>query len=109
MTKSKVAKTHRSHDDAVVDMLRNDPTFATDYLNAALDEQEEAGGRETLLAALRQIAKAQGFSSIAEKAGVPRESVYRALSPSGNPRVSTLLAVLKATGLKLAVQPVVHA
>lgn len=109
MIKPKVDKTHRSHDDAVVDMLRNDPSFAIEYLNAALDEQDEIGGREALLAALRQIAKAQGFSSIAAKAGVPRESVYRALSPSGNPRVSTLLAVLKASGLKLAVQPVAHA
>ncbi len=97
-------KPQRSHDDAVVEMLRNDPTFATEYLSAALEEEHLEGGKEALLAALRQITKAQGFGAVAEKAGVPRESIYRALSPSGNPRITTLLGILKATGLKLTVQ-----
>jgi DNA-binding phage protein len=35
---------------------------------------------------------------------VPRESLYRALSPGGNPRFSTLYVILKAAGLKLAVR-----
>ena len=94
-------KPQRSHDDAVVEMLRNDPTFATEYLSAALEEEHLEGGKEALLAALRQITKAQGFGAVAEKAGVP---IYRALSPSGNPRITTLLGILKATGLKLTVQ-----
>jgi probable addiction module antidote protein len=104
MINKKPAKAHRSHDDAVIALLRSDPTFANDYLNAALQEQDLEGGKEAMLTALRQIAKAQGFNAIAEKAGVPRESVYRALSPNGNPRMTTLLAVLKGAGLKLTVQ-----
>jgi probable addiction module antidote protein len=97
------ATVSRPHDDAVIEMLRNDPEFANEYLAAALDEVSEPGGQAALLAALRQIAEAQGMSAVAERAGIPRESLYRALSPRGNPTIKTLLAVLKAAGLHLSV------
>jgi len=101
----KAAKTptSRPHDDAVVAMLKADPAFADDYLSAALDEAGEPGGQAALLAALRHIAEAQGMAAVAERAGIPRESLYRALSPRGNPTIKTLLAVLGASGLHLAV------
>jgi probable addiction module antidote protein len=102
-------KTSRPHDDAVVELLREDPTFADEYLAAALEEADQAGGREALLAALRHVAEAQGMAAVAERAGIPRESLYRALSPSGNPTVKTLLAVLDAAGLKLGVHRAVAA
>lgn len=95
--------TQRFHDDAVIEMLKAEPSFADDYLTAALDEVDEPGGQVALLAALRHIAKAQGMAAVAERAGVPRESLYRALSPRGNPTIKTLLAVLGAAGLHLAV------
>lgn len=101
-----MSKASRPHDDAVVELLREDPAFADEYLAAALDEAEEVGGREALLAALRHVAEAQGMAAVAERAGIPRESLYRALSPEGNPTVKTLLAVLHAAGLKLAVHRV---
>jgi probable addiction module antidote protein len=53
--------------------------------------------------ALRHVAEAQGMSSVAERAGIPRESLYRALGPRGNPTIKTLLAVLNATGQHLSV------
>ena len=93
----------RPHDAAVVDMLKADPDFADVYLAAALEEADQPGGQQALLAVLRQIAEAQGMASVAQRAGIPRESLYRALSPSGNPTVKTLLAVLGAAGLQLAV------
>ena len=96
-------KAARPHDATVVDMLRADPGFATVYLAAALEEADMPGGQSALLAALRQIAEAQGMASVAERAGIPRESVYRALSPRGNPTLKTLLALLNATGLRLGV------
>jgi probable addiction module antidote protein len=43
------------------------------------------------------------MSAVAERAGMPRESLYRALSPRGNPTLKTWLAVLNATGLHLSV------
>ncbi len=96
-------KLSRPHNEAVVELLREDPAFADEYLSVALDELNEPGGREALLAALRHIAEAQGMSVVAERAGIPRESLYRALSAKGNPTIKTLLAVINGAGLKLSV------
>ncbi|MDP2817538.1 MAG: putative addiction module antidote protein [Polaromonas sp.] len=93
----------RSHDAAVVDMLKADPEFADAYLATALEEADQPGGQTALLAALRHVAEAQGMAAVAERAGIPRESLYRALSPRGNPTIKTLLAVMGAAGLQLAV------
>ena len=80
-------KLSRPHDDTVVELLRADPAFADEYLSTALDEVNQPGGREALLAALRHIAEAQGMSTVAGRAGIPRESLYRALSTKGNPTI----------------------
>ena len=91
-----------SHDAAVVRELRKDPEFAAEYLKAALEEADEP---QVLLFALRYIAEARGgLAKVAKAAGVERESLYRALSQRGNPRLSTLVAVTKAMGLKLTVE-----
>jgi probable addiction module antidote protein len=87
----------------MVEMLKADPELADVYLATALEEATLPGGQFALLAALRHIAQAQGMAVVAEKAGIPRESLYRALSPKGNPTIKTMLAVLGAAGLQLAV------
>ena len=89
-----------SHRERLVAELRADPRLATEYLNAAAED----GDPRVYLAALRTVAEAEGMAKLARAAGVPRESLYRALSPGGNPRFSTLHAILRAAGLKLAVQ-----
>jgi probable addiction module antidote protein len=96
-------KASRPHDEAVLELLREDTAFADEYLSAALDEANLPGGREALLSALRHIAEAQGMTAVAERAGIPRESLYRALSARGNPTIKTLLAVVGAAGLRLSV------
>ncbi len=98
-----MSKASRPHDEAVVELLRKDPAFADEYLSAALEEAAEPGGKEALLSALRHVAEAQGMSAVAERAGIPRESLYRALSLKGNPTIKTLLAVVSGAGLKLSV------
>jgi probable addiction module antidote protein len=61
------------------------------------------GGR--FAPAMRQIAEARGgIASVAKSAGIQRESLHRALSSRGDPRLSTLFAVAKAVGLKLTVE-----
>jgi probable addiction module antidote protein len=80
--------------------LRADPQLAADYLNAAAED----GDPRVYLAALRTVAEAEGMAKLARAAGVPRESLYRALSSGGNPRFSTLHAILKAAGLRMAVE-----
>jgi probable addiction module antidote protein len=91
-----------SHADAIVRELRKNPEFAAEYLRAALEEEDEP---RVLLIALRRIAEARGgLAKVARAAGIQRESLYRALSTRGNPRLSTLVAVTKAVGLKLTVE-----
>jgi probable addiction module antidote protein len=91
-----------SHDDQMIRQLRSDPEFAAEYLRAALEDHDEP---RVLLVALRRIAEARGgVARIAKAAGVERESLYRALSANGNPRLSTLTAVTKALGLKLTIE-----
>lgn len=94
-------KTSVSHDDAVIRRLRKDANFAAEYLKAAL---EDADDPRVLLIALRHLAQARGIAKVAKAAGIERESLYRALSKRGNPRLSTLVAVTKAIGLRLTVE-----
>jgi probable addiction module antidote protein len=55
---------------------------------------------------LRRVAEAYGgLAAVAEQAGVSRESLYRSLSPKGNPTLKTMLAVLQAVGMRLSVEP----
>ena len=95
-------KTSICHDEALVRDLRENPDFAAEYLRAALEDEDEP---RVLLIALRRVAEARGgIAKVAKAAGVERESLYRALSTHGNPRLSTLVAVTKAMGLKLTVE-----
>jgi probable addiction module antidote protein len=55
--------------------------------------------------ALGIIARARGMTKIAKDAGLSREALYRALSEDGDPRLSTLLGVMKALGLRLSAAP----
>ncbi len=96
--------TRITHDEAIVEELRRDPEFAAEYLKAALEDTDEP---RVLLVALRHLAEAKGgMAKIAKDAGIERESLYRALSARGNPRLSTLTAVTKALGLRLTVEAV---
>ncbi|HEV3156904.1 MAG TPA: hypothetical protein VGZ00_06100 [Candidatus Baltobacteraceae bacterium] len=82
--------------------FREDATFAIQYLNDILAE----GDQGDLLVALRQMAIAfGGVSTIAEKAHLNATQLYRTLSPKGNPELRNLTALLKAMGMRLAVQP----
>ena len=95
-------RTSVSHDEVMVRKLRTDRAFAVEYLKAAMEDTDEP---QTLSIALRHVAEARGgIAKIAKAAGVERESLYRALSPRGNPRLSTLVAVTKALGLTLTVE-----
>jgi len=67
------------------------------YLEAALDEGDAA----LVAAALGDIARAKGMTSIAKETGLGRASLYKALSPEGNPEFDTILKVIRSLGLKL--------
>jgi probable addiction module antidote protein len=67
------------------------------YLEAALEDGDPA----LVAAALGDIARAKGMSEIARETGLGRESLYKALSPEGNPEFATVLKVVRALGLRL--------
>jgi probable addiction module antidote protein len=91
-----------SHDEATVRQLRRNPKFAAEYLRAALEDDDEP---RVLLIALRRIAEVRGgIAKVAKAAGIERESLYRVLSLRGNPRLSILVAMTKAVGLKVTVE-----
>jgi probable addiction module antidote protein len=94
----------RPHDDAMVDLYRGDPAFALDVINSILEDGDQA----ELLVVLRQMTQAfGGVPAVAEQAHLNPTQLYRTLSPKGNPALSSLSAILKAMGLRLAVQPLV--
>ena len=72
------------------------------YLDAALEDGDPA----LVVAVLGDIARARGMTQLAREAGVGRESLYKALSSTGNPEFATVMKVLRALGLRLHVQPV---
>ena len=90
------------YDSWLIGQLK-DPSEAAAYLEAAIED----GNAAVLMLALRQVAQAQGgVARIARKAKLTREATYRMLSRSGNPELRSLRALLKATGLRLAVKPI---
>ena len=88
------------HNDWLYKQLE-DPEFASEYLTAAAEDEEPA----IFLLALRKVVETRGMSQVAERAGIPRESLYRALSEKGNPRWYTLAPILRALGVKLVAGP----
>jgi probable addiction module antidote protein len=71
------------------------------YLEAALED----GDPTVVAAALGDIARAKGMTEVATLAGLGRESLYKALSETGNPELSTVLKVVRALGLQLRAVP----
>jgi probable addiction module antidote protein len=68
-----------------------------------LNDAFETGDAVYIAAALGVVARAKGMTQVAREAGVTREALYKALSAEGDPKLSTLLGVVKALGVTLTV------
>jgi probable addiction module antidote protein len=90
-----MAKIHTRPWD-VAEHLETEEDMAA-YLEAALEDGDPA----LVAAALGDIARAKGMTQIARETGLGRESLYKALSPEGNPELATVLKVIRALGLRL--------
>jgi len=92
-----VRTTHNQH-------LR-DPEVAAEYLNTALEEGDAA----VILMAVRNIAEAQedGIAGLAARSHLGRESMYKMLSKSGNPKLASFTKVIQGLGLRLKVEEAV--
>lgn len=83
--------------------LKNEKDMAA-YLEAAIEDGDPA----VISAAIGDVARAKGMSQIARKTGLGRESLYKALSPGGNPEFATILKVVRALGLKFHIEASAH-
>ncbi len=93
----------RKYQDFLLEQLQ-DHDFAVAYLNEALNEslKGDEESQHLFLVALRNVADAQGgIGALAKKARLGRESLYKTLSGSGNPKWHTLVSLCVALGLNL--------
>jgi probable addiction module antidote protein len=85
------------------------PFDAAKYLATLQSQTEliadalESGEAAYIAAALGGVARARGMAEVAREAGGARASLYKALSENDDPRLTTLLGVIRALGLKLTV------
>ena len=77
------------------------PEDRAEYLEAALEDEDP----QSVAAALGDIARAKGMARVSQESGLGRESLYKALSPEGNPEFATVLKVIRALGLRLQAVP----
>ena len=85
------------------DYLDSEETIV-EYLSAALENPDA----DAFLVAIRDIAKAQGISTVAANAGLGRESLYKVLKPGAQPRFDTVRRLLVALGVRLDVVLPIH-
>jgi probable addiction module antidote protein len=92
-----MAKT-RSFDAAA---YLDSPEIIAAYLSEAFETRDPAFITE----ALGTVARARGMSDVAKRAGLSRESLYKALSAEGNPEFGTVMKVLDSFGVQLHAEP----
>lgn len=91
----------RTYNEYLFENLQ-DPKEAAGYLQACLEDSEES-----FLMGLRDVVEARlGITGLSKKTCLNRETLYRTLSKKGNPKLSSLTAILKACGIKLDVVPI---
>jgi probable addiction module antidote protein len=103
MNRKTKSQASRSHDAATVDSLGADPAYPAAYLDAVLAD----GDQQEIMLALRRLSDAfGGVQKLARIAKLNATTLYRTLSPSGNPEFRSMNTLLKAMGLRLSVQPI---
>lgn len=105
MNKRKLLANTISYDDEILKELKN-PNEAATYLQVAFDEFQEDNDIEAFLVALRRVVDAQGgISNLSEITGLNRQSLYKTLSETGNPKLDTFGLIMKNLGFKLQITP----
>lgn len=101
MIKGKIMARSVSYKEHLLKRLQ-DPKESAAYLNAALEDDDP----EVFLLALKDIAESHGgISRLAKETELNRESLYRTLSPRGNPRLTSLVSILHACELDINITP----
>lgn len=97
-----IDRTGLTYEEYVTESLRADPAYAAEYVATVLD----TGTQQELLVAIRRVADARGgIPELARNAQLNATSLYRTLSPQGNPELKSLTRMLHSLGMKLSVKP----
>ncbi|WP_127903631.1 addiction module antidote protein [Solirhodobacter olei] len=92
-------------------VLATTPFDAAEYLRTDEAQAEflaiafEEGDEGEIKRALATVARARGMTEIAKSAHVSRQALYKSLGPDGDPKLSTLLGVVKALGMSISIRP----
>ena len=89
------------HEDYMTGYLK-DPERARAYLSEVFRDNGEGDQELLICQAMRQVIRAQGFAQVAMKAKIGRESLYKSFGDQGNPRMSTLLRVIRSLGFDIS-------
>lgn len=95
-------KPYVDHEKEIIRNFRNNPELAAAYLNEVLTNGDQA----ELMTALRRVALASGgVQAVAEASSLNPTSLYRTLSPRGNPELKSFLTILKSLGMTISIIP----
>ena len=104
---NKKLEQYRTLEEVMVENFRNNPKELEAYLAVALEEYEADHDTKAFLLSLRIAAEVTGgMTNLARRTHLNREHLYRALSSKGNPRFSTVDAILHALGFGLVLKPI---
>ncbi len=95
-----------SHEEGLIARLKDNPQRQREYLKAAIEENFDMP--EAIILAIRDIAEARGFESLAKDAGLSQKALYKILSENkdSKPRYETIFQIVHALGLKITVEPI---
>lgn len=92
-------------DDYINEHFKKNNDEAMEFIKYSFDEFDNNGDSKLLMESLKLVADAIGIPTLAKRTGMPKQSIYKALSEQGNPRLNTLAALLKGMGLQLSCKP----
>jgi probable addiction module antidote protein len=105
MRREEMNERYRTFSELLVERLKNDRELADEFLKSTMEEYTEDMDKETLLLSLRHLVEAKGFSKLARESGLTRDAFYKSLSPRGNPKLDTVMAILKALKYTITLKP----
>src|SRR3954454_21081900 len=85
--------------------VESDTYFPSELLLAHLDTTLQKNDEPAFMSELRRMVKAHGgFATVAQETGINRTALYNVLSARHDPKLSTLMRLLPALGLRLSLK-----
>ena len=99
-------KAGRPHEEGLIEWLKKNPDNQREYLKASIEENSDMP--EAIIWAIRDIAEARGYETLAKDAGLSQKSLYKILSEDKDtkPRFETISQIVHALGLRITVEPI---